>query len=254
MDDAHGPSASSTVNGTWSDGVSHTPRLAQHSTPAQARNQFGRHEDVVQAAPTVGCPPVARPIAPPGVESLFGRNEVADRVDPGAGLDRAGQRRDFQVRLRDHGPELLVRPDVGVQGGDVDVADEDRARMAPPPPAEEAGEFGEKRELVGEARIGLGVGNVAAGGDVDVVISISLPWAAMDTRVAAIGATAPRRRCSSSSRGRRRGRSRGRGPPRAERPRHRPWFLAGRGHPAPACASTARSHPAACGGSSRSRS
>ena len=63
--------------------------------------------------------------------------------------------------------EPLVVPDVVLARGDVEIADEDRAlgRGLGEPGAE----LGEKVELVGELRVQRRIGQVAAGGDVEVV-------------------------------------------------------------------------------------
>src|SRR5439155_4337450 len=49
--------------------------------PRQGADQWLRHPDMVEPPAAVARRPVARSVAPPGVEPLLGRHEMPDRVD-----------------------------------------------------------------------------------------------------------------------------------------------------------------------------
>jgi hypothetical protein len=91
----------------------------------------------------------------------------AGDVDPAAGRLRRAERRDLDRRVRDDLQERLVVPDVVLARGDVEIADEDRplgARVREP-----AAQLVHEIELVAELRIGARIGQVAAGGHVEIV-------------------------------------------------------------------------------------
>jgi hypothetical protein len=82
-----------------------------------------------------------------------------------------------------------VRPDIVFERRDVEVADRDHRPARIPLSREPGGQLVEKSQLVGKFRIELGVGNVAARWDIDVV---QLDAARQfDDGVAAVGAGTP---------------------------------------------------------------
>ena len=140
--------------------------VAGDAAGAGARGEVGGRPDVVEAAALVGGLPVGGAVGPPGVEAALGEVGAGD-VDPAAGRLRGGEGLDLDGGVGDDPEELLVAPDVVLARGDVEVADEDGAlggRVGGP-----GAELGEEVELVGELRVERRVGEVAAGGDVEVV-------------------------------------------------------------------------------------
>jgi hypothetical protein len=71
--------------------------------------------------------------------------------------------------MGDDTQHLLVAPDVMLERRDIEIADQNGA-VGPLRAQPRAGaHFVEEAELVGEFRIGLRIGNVAAGGHVEVM-------------------------------------------------------------------------------------
>src|SRR5205085_10260698 len=87
----------------------------------QALDQRRRHPDVVEPATAIGGLPVAVAIAPPRIEPLGRRNEVAHRIDEAARLLQLAELLDLERRVADDGEQLLVRPHVGLERRDVEI-------------------------------------------------------------------------------------------------------------------------------------
>ena len=126
----------------------------------------GARPDMVEPAAAVGGLPVAGAVAPPAVELALG-NVPARDVAPAARLDHLVQPLHLLRRVADDVEKLPVRPDVVLERGDVEIADENaaRRRLGAAPVAHVA----QVVELLAELRIGPAVGHVASGGDVEVV-------------------------------------------------------------------------------------
>ena len=124
---------------------------------------------MVEPAAAVRGLPVGGAVAPPAVELLGLGPERAGGIGPAELAAQLLQRRGLDRRVADDVEQLLVTPDIVLIGGDVEVADQD-AR----PPRRVAGDAPgadgvEELQLVGEFRIGLGIGDVAAGRDVEIM-------------------------------------------------------------------------------------
>ena len=95
------------ITGTWSDGRGQ-PRACAHDLGAlQAVGEVRRHPDVVEPAAAVAGLPVGGAIAPPGVDLLVHRHEVADGIDPAADLAHVLQPLGLDRRVADDREELL---------------------------------------------------------------------------------------------------------------------------------------------------
>src|SRR4051794_40572787 len=121
---------------------------------------------MVEPPAAVVLGPVRRAIAPPGVEALGRGVEVAAEGDPVVARLELAQRLDLDRRVADDGEQLLVAPDVAFERSDVEIADHDRRASAGFRPA---GHPLEEVELLAELGIDLAIGDVAAGGDIDVL-------------------------------------------------------------------------------------
>src|SRR5579883_3026068 len=98
---------------------------ALHLGAGQMRRQGRRHPDVVEPPPAIGEIPITRAIAPPGVKPLFRRDEMPDRIDEARRALQPAEFLHFDRRVADDGEELLVRPHIGFERRDVEIADED---------------------------------------------------------------------------------------------------------------------------------
>src|SRR6476619_6376290 len=78
---------------------------------------------MIEAAAPVRSGPVAVAVAPPGVEPLVRRHEMAHRIDETAGTLQTAEPLDLDWRVADDLQELLVRPDIGFERRDVQIAD-----------------------------------------------------------------------------------------------------------------------------------
>src|SRR5258708_40040538 len=101
-------------------------RLAYHLDAFQAAGEVWCHPDVVEAATAVGGLPIGGAVAPPGEQLLLDRHQMADRVDPAADAADRLQSIGLDRGVADDAEELLVRPDIGLVGRNVEVADQDR--------------------------------------------------------------------------------------------------------------------------------
>ena len=161
-------SANSVTSGTWSDG---RVQLRQGSWTMCAHGQRRRRPPVAHIwssrRPRSFSGPVGRAVAPPGVEPLRRRMEMAAEIDPVVARLEPGQRLDLDRRVADDVEQLLVAPDVAFERRDVEVADHDRRAVA------HASDQRVIRSMKSSFWPNLGfsvaVGNVAAGGDVDVL-------------------------------------------------------------------------------------
>src|SRR5579863_8159787 len=94
---------------------------------------------------------------------------MAQRVAPAPRGLSAGEFLDLDRRMTDHVDERLVTPDVVLQRRDVEIADQNRARLEFRLALEPGAHFVNEIELVGEFRIGLAIRLVAAGGHIQTV-------------------------------------------------------------------------------------
>src|SRR5690606_4129963 len=99
---------------------------AQYVITGEARNEIGRRPDMVEPTPPVGCLPVTRAIAPPGVELLFVGDVEAHEVDPACRLAHCLEALRLDGRVADDSEQLLVRPDIMFECCDAEVAHQDR--------------------------------------------------------------------------------------------------------------------------------
>jgi hypothetical protein len=96
-----------------------------------------------------------------------------------------------------HVEELLVGPDVVLEGRDVEVADEEAGRRRRALPLPPGAHLGEEPELVAELLVDLGVRDVAAGRHIEIVHrepGRGSGLAERDRDVAGVGAAAERHR------------------------------------------------------------
>ena len=209
-------SAKVAMTGTWSEGRFQERASFSTRHAGRLRREVGRHPDVVEAAAAVVHRPVGRAVAPPGEELFLRRHEMAHQVDPAAGGAGALQ-------------ALGLRPACGSPRAEAACATRRRSRAARRSgrrPGSSRGvderrhaavQLVEEGELVGEFRVDLRVGLVAAGRDVEIVdgdrpavmldrrgdvarVLLAAEAAPVDARAAA-GARRWRRRDSPSGRG-----------------------------------------------------
>ena len=128
-------------------------------------DQIGRDPDMVEPAALVRYRPVARAIAPPGVEPLRRRIELPADIDPAMRVLQRLQPLDLDRGVADGVDQLLVAPHVRFERGDVEIAQDDRAPVQPARPLRHAFE---EIELLAEFGVEIAVGNLAAGGHIDI--------------------------------------------------------------------------------------
>src|ERR1044072_1639667 len=160
------------VTRTWSDGPP-PPRAALAVSMRQTRRAvpgLRRDPDVSETAPAVGgLPVVHRAIAPPRVELLGLGGQFAHRVDPVAGFAEAVELLGLDRRMRDDFQHLLVAPDIMLERGHVEVADQDGALAGGRTELLHAVQFVKEGELVGEFLVDRRIRLVAAGRDVEIM-------------------------------------------------------------------------------------
>src|SRR5579872_3712050 len=101
-------------------------RVAQYVHALDGRAEVVADPDMVEPPPLIGFRPVRRAVAPPGIELVRIRYELAQRVDPFAGGMRPRELLDLDRRVADDREELLVAPDVVLQRRDVEIAHQNR--------------------------------------------------------------------------------------------------------------------------------
>ncbi len=127
--------------------------------------------DMVQTPAAVRGFPVGGAIAPPGINFLVRRNEVAgESVQSNAACASPSNRVSTGVWLTIV-EQLLVRPDVMLQRRDIEIAHQHDgiAVLRFCVLANQFSHLVQEVELVGELDVELGIGNVAAGGDIEIV-------------------------------------------------------------------------------------
>ncbi len=122
---------------------------------------------MVQPPPPVGHLPVLVAIAPPRIELLLGRHEMAHRVmEP-----RRHPRREplgFRRRVADHVEQLLVAPHVMLQRRDIEVPHQHRPLQFVAP-GEIQGRLAHEIQLVPVFHIRLPIRHIAAGRHVEIM-------------------------------------------------------------------------------------
>ena len=144
---------------------------------------------MVEPTTFVGCIPVARAVAPPGKEFFIIGHEMTDGIDPIGRLLQGGQTVDFYRGVADYLEELAVGPNIAFQGSDVEIADHDAGGVIVGFVLPPGGHLAEEIQLVGEFVVFLGIGNVAAGGDIEVMDFVAVGQGGED--MPAILAVAP---------------------------------------------------------------
>ena len=234
---------SSTHTGTWSEPC----RQSRASFSTICRFSLPTRSGVTHTwssrRPAIRCTPVAVAVRPPRVELLVRRHEMPHRIDEASVLP-CGQSLGLRRRVAHHAKQLLVAPDIMLQRRDVQVADEHAARE-PGSRGEPVPRLGDEVELVAVLHILRAIGDVAAGGDIEVVqfdratlgcraarrCAGNRPCCTSRARCRAggsAGATGSRRRCSPSCRGTAHAETRAVPAPRPETARPAPWSPAGR--------------------------
>src|SRR3954453_4218397 len=94
---------------------------------AHARSECRRGPDMVKTTALVCGSPVGRTVAPPRIQLRRLRRMSAHHIDPAAGFAGGDKLLAFDRRMRDNAQHLLVTPDIVLERGDVEVADQYRA-------------------------------------------------------------------------------------------------------------------------------
>ena len=121
---------------------------------------------MVQTPPAVRIRPVPCPVGPPRKKAPGRRNALPNCICPGAGLHRPLQSRDFRLSVGNDVAKLLVRPDIALEGGDIQVANQDCGPTALLP--EYLGHLFDESKLVREFGIRLRIGLLAARRHVEI--------------------------------------------------------------------------------------
>src|SRR5215471_539848 len=121
------------------------PVNAGFSKPADQR---WRHPDVIETSAAIRRRPVAGSIAPPSIQALRWWNEVANGVDKITGALQSIEPLDLDRSVADDGQKLFVRPDVGFERGDVEVAHRDHRTAVLPLCRKPRCELGEKLQFM----------------------------------------------------------------------------------------------------------
>src|SRR6201987_4492114 len=88
----------------------------------KSTDECRRHPDMIEPAASVRSYPVTRPVAPPSEQTLVRRHEMPDRINKTARPLKEAKTFDFDRCVADDTEELLVRPDISLQRGNVQVA------------------------------------------------------------------------------------------------------------------------------------
>src|SRR5689334_12708139 len=105
------------------------PGLPVDCHPPEAAGQLTGEPDVIETAALVGRRPIGRAIAPPRIDLLRLRTQVAHRVDPSGLLTQGLESLGFDRGVADDVEQLLVAPDVVLERSHIEIADEDRGRV-----------------------------------------------------------------------------------------------------------------------------
>src|SRR5689334_17203366 len=96
----------------------------QHLVRVEVPAEPWRTPHTVEPAAAVVLGPVGRSIAPPGEAALRRGKEASPDVGPVVRLLKPGQRLHLDGRMADDGEQRLVAPDVALERGDVEIADD----------------------------------------------------------------------------------------------------------------------------------
>ena len=121
---------------------------------------------MIEPPTAIGGEPILRAIAPPGIEPRGRRHEMPPEIDPVMRRPQSAERLHLDGRMADHIEQLLVIPDVRFKRRDIEVADDHR-RLA-----QSCGPLGhpfDEGEFLREFEIERRIGNIAAGGNIDVL-------------------------------------------------------------------------------------
>src|SRR5215469_6292908 len=124
---------------------------------------------MIEATAAIGFRPIARAITPPGIKLLLGRDKMPHGVDEIRRSLELAELLDFDRRVTHDVKELLVRPDIGLQGRDVEIADEDGRFATVLAAFEPACDLVEKTKLVREFRVFLRIRNIAARRHIEIM-------------------------------------------------------------------------------------
>ena len=125
--------------------------------------------DMVEAAAFIGGGPIGRAVAPPRVELLVGGHELAQGVAPLPGRLDLAELLDLDGRVADDAKQRLMAPNVVLQRGYIEVADQDFTPRRVAWPRKKRRHFVEEGELMGEFVVDGGIGLVAAGRHIEIV-------------------------------------------------------------------------------------
>ena len=146
------------------------PRLVDDAHGDGRAVERRRRPDMIEPPPAIGGAPIAIAIAPPRVKLLLCRHMPAHDVHP---VMRGLHRRepfDLFRRVAHHLQELFMRPDIGRQRRNVEIADHDHAIRGLVRHAAEPCFHGiEKIELVAKFWVQHGIGSIAARWHVDIM-------------------------------------------------------------------------------------
>src|SRR5689334_7201916 len=138
-------------------------RLSQNLDPEATRGKSGSRPDVVEPSSAVVGLPVARPIAPPGIELMVRGNVLPEEVDPASSLLRFDEPRGLGWRVAHDLEQLAMRPDVVLERRHVEVTDGNRMMACRNRAVREpAFELVEEAQLMREFGVALGGGFIAA--------------------------------------------------------------------------------------------
>src|SRR5215470_6533623 len=113
--------------------------------------------------------PTAGSIAPPSVQALRWWDEAANRVDKITGSLQSTEPLDLDRSVADDGQKLFVRPDVGFERGDVEVAHCDHRTAVLPLCRKPRRELGEKLQFMSEFGVGIRVREISSRRHVDIM-------------------------------------------------------------------------------------
>ena len=148
-------------------GLFPSPHGTQDAAAMTGIGDIGRGPDMIQPPPLVGRVPILGTIAPPAVKQPRG-NILAGDINPFPGILRRAQMLDLDRGMADDLEQLLVRPDVILARGDVQVAHQ-HGPLRRPAPGGPVRDLPDEIQLVREFRVGIRVWNVAAGRDIEIV-------------------------------------------------------------------------------------
>ena len=140
--------------------------ILMHAVRYRGLRNIGARPHMIEPASAIGGEPILGAVAPPCPKSFRCRHEMTSEIDPAVRRLQPRQRGNLDGRVADHAEQLLVVPDIGLERSNIEIADDQRRLAQILRPARHPLEKG---ELLREFGVERRIGDVAAGGHIDIL-------------------------------------------------------------------------------------